>query len=154
MPIRRLPLAILTALVLVAFSCEGSHAADSDRIGRVKTITGSVKIQRGTNTQPAVLGMPVFLNDNVQTGPAGSIGITFNDATLITLGGDSNLNIDTFVFDPHEKKLALALRLFRGTFSYLSGRIAKLAPEHVSVETPTSVIGIRGTHFLVKASGN
>ena len=34
--------------------------------------------------------------------------------------------------------------------AYVSGRIAKLMPEAVRLETPTSVIGVRGTHALVK----
>jgi hypothetical protein len=45
--------------------------------------------------------------------------------------------------------MALVLRLLRGAAAYVSGRIAQLAPGAVKIETPTSVIGIRGTHLLI-----
>jgi hypothetical protein len=35
--------------------------------------------------------------------------------------------------------------------AYLSGLIGKLSPESVRIETPTASIGVRGTHFAVKA---
>ena len=35
--------------------------------------------------------------------------------------------------------------------SYVSGLVAKLAPAAVSIQTPTAIIGVRGTHALVRA---
>ena len=46
--------------------------------------------------------------------------------------------------------MGLVLRMARGVLSYVSGRIAKLMPDAVRLETPTSVSGSAGTHALVK----
>ena len=42
------------------------------------------------------------------------------------------------------------LKIFKGTFSYLSGVMGKLAPDSVKIETPVGMVAVRGTHFLVK----
>jgi hypothetical protein len=72
------------------------------------------------------------------------------DESRVSLGPNSELTLSAFAYAPSEGRLALALRMARGMLSYVSGRIAALMPEAVKLETPSSVIGVRGTHALVK----
>jgi len=46
--------------------------------------------------------------------------------------------------------LKLGATMAKGTLAYLSGAIAKIKPDAVSVKTPTGTIGVRGTHFVLK----
>ena len=46
--------------------------------------------------------------------------------------------------------MAFVLRIVRGIAAYVSGRIAKLSPDAVRLETPTSIVGVRGTHMLIR----
>ena len=38
----------------------------------------------------------------------------------------------------------------RSSLNYVSGVIEKLKPDAVTVGTPTGIIGVRGTQFLLK----
>lgn len=137
--------AFLIVLLLAA-------AAQAAPIGIVKTSAGAATIVRDGKTLPAQSGADVFLNDNVTTGGDGSIGISFNDATTVSLGGDSELLIDNYVYEPADKNVSLGMNMVAGTFTYLSGKIAAINPETVSLRTPSMVIGIRGTKFLLKVN--
>jgi hypothetical protein len=79
--------------------------------------------------------------------------VIFSDETLLSLGPESALVIDRFVFAPREGKFSIVLRMIRGTAAYLSGLISKLAPDSAHFETPTASIGIRGTRFVVRVEG-
>lgn len=94
--------------------------------------------------------MPVYLGSRLKTGPQGSVGVTFKDETVVSCGPDTDLTIDEYLYQPSQGNLALVTNLLRGSLNYVSGVIAKLKPDAVSVKTPTSTIGIRGTHFVAK----
>ena len=65
-------------------------------------------------------------------------------------GPNSEMSIESFLFNPADKQLSFITRLIRGTFSFISGQIAKLAPKKVILQTPDATLGVRGTKFLVK----
>ena len=73
------------------------------------------------------------------------------DESRVSLGPNTELALTRFAFAPSDAHLGLGLRLARGVLSYVSGLIAKLAPEAFRLQTPTSIIGVRGTHVLVRA---
>ena len=138
-------------LMVLLFSL-GAHAADStaEPIGYVKTASGEAYVitaQARTTAQP---GTPVFQGSQLKTGAQGSIGVTFKDETVVACGPDTELTIDEYLYQPSQGKLALVANLFKGSLNYLSGVIAKLKPDAVSVKTPTGTIGIRGTQFVAK----
>ena len=89
-------------------------------------------------------------DDVVETGADGAVGITFKDNTTISVGPDTKMALDEFVFAPEQEKYGFKAHMLQGTLYYVSGTIAKLAPESVSMSTPIGTIGIRGTRYLVK----
>jgi hypothetical protein len=92
----------------------------------------------------------VYRGDVVRTGKDGSMGIVLTDDTTISLGPNSELAIKEYAFDPKEGKFALLARMAKGTFVYLSGVIAKLAPNSVHLEIPDATIAVRGTKLLIE----
>ena len=140
---------IFLALVCLTFSAQGAESV----LGSVKTVRGGVVVRRGAATIPASEGMHLFLNDVLRTSGDGQLGAILQDGTRIALGPNTELTIDRFVYEPVEGKFGLLLRLGRGVLGYFSGKIAKFAPDSVSVETPVGVIGLRGTHFAVTIEG-
>jgi hypothetical protein len=140
--------AILLAVVLAP---AGGHAGPDGTIGVVRNSTGSATITRGENVLPATAGTRVRTGDTLSTGPDGSLGVILRDDSSLSLGPSSSLVLRDFLFSPSEEKFSLLVRLSKGTMAYLSGLIGKLAPEKARFETPTATIGIRGTHFAVKA---
>ena len=55
-----------------------------------------------------------------------------------------------FAFDATTHQGKMDATLSKGTLSVVSGKLSKQSPEAVKVRTPASVLGVRGTEFLVK----
>lgn len=123
--------------------------AQSAVIGQVKSFSGAAEIERGGQVIRARVGLALLESDLVRTGADGRLGVTLRDETRLSFGPGTQLQLTRFAYEPVEEKLGLTVRLIRGTMSYISGRIAKLAPASVTIETPTSVIGVRGTHLAL-----
>jgi len=149
----------IVALSLAAFSLllftgrDVSPADGSVPVAVVKKISGSATVVRQGQPIPATNGLKIWENDMLRTGDNGSIGIVFNDDTLLSLGPGSILLIDEFVFAPRQGKFSIVIRMVKGTAAYLSGLISKLSPDSAHFKTPTASIGIRGTKFVVKVEG-
>ncbi|WP_252273846.1 FecR family protein [Pseudomonas subflava] len=121
-------------------------------IGYVMKVQGEAFVQANGQLQPAVVGTPLHRGSLLKTGPTGSMGVTLEDSTVMSVGPESELTIDAYAFEPSQDSLQLSARITRGTLNYISGIIAKLKPEAVQINTPTGTIGVRGTRFLVKVS--
>ena len=135
-----------TALGLLAVS-----VAEAQDVGRVKTVKGTVHIERAGRQEPAQVGSGVRQADILVTGPDGAVGVALADDTLLSAGPNSVLAVERFVYDG-VKPGALEAALTKGTLAVVSGRIAKQAPDAMRVKTPAAILGVRGTEFVVRAS--
>jgi hypothetical protein len=145
---RALPVVAVTmVLVLVLF---GAIAGASSPIGLVKVTEGMATVQRGNETLPASLGLALQEGDVLRTGADGRMGVVLRDDTRLSLGPESEIRIDRFLFAPAKGHLALVVKMARGVMAFVSGNIAKLSHDAVRVETPVAIVGVRGTQFLVK----
>jgi len=143
---------LMTALS-VFFLIMSASAADP-AAGFLKTVKGTASIIRQGEAIPAVVGAKIFKDDTLRTGADGSLGVTFLDDTVMSLGPGSEVALKDFEFSPAEGRLSIFVRMLKGTAVYLSGIIAKLAPQAVRFETPKANIGVRGTRFAVKVEGD
>jgi hypothetical protein len=141
---------LMVVLALAGLVTAGVAVA-ADEIGRVKVVKGTVGIERAGSRVPATVGMTLREGDVVVTGRDGSVGVTFNDDSLLSVGPDSTLAIDRFAFDSttHAGRFDTSLR--QGTLSAVSGKIAKQSPGAMKVRTPSTILGVRGTEFVVRA---
>jgi len=135
--------ALCSALALAA------HAAD---IGQVKVAKGTVTIERGGQSLPAITGARLQSGDVLKTGADGSVGLTMSDNSLLSAGPNSILSLDRYDFDSTTSQGQFDATLQKGSLAVISGRIAKQSPEAMKVRTPSSVLGIRGTEFGVSAN--
>ena len=152
--LRRFFLFLFTTLLSFSMTGEATFADTSSTIATVQKVSGMATVVRQGQTISAKIGLDIYQNDTLRTGPGGSIGIVFNDDTLLSLGPESVLVIDEFVFAPRQGKFSIAIRMLKGTVAYVSGLISKLAPESAHIETPTASIGIRGTKFVARVEGD
>lgn len=120
--------------------------------GRIKVVSGEAVIVRGGNTVPAQNGVAVYASDSLRTGKDGRVGLTLSDDTQVSIGPASEVRLDAFVYEPGQGQLSLVLKFIRGTAAYVSGQIAKLAPDAVRLETPQAIVGVRGTTLAVKVT--
>jgi hypothetical protein len=137
------------ALCGLLFSAGPLHAQPKP-IGLVKTVSGDATVLRGGKAVTAVPGLALFQGDVLRTGSPGTVGVILHDDTTLSLGAGSEVHLAEFVFEPAEGKLGFVLRLTRGVLGFVSGKIAKLAPEATRVETPVATLGIRGTRLAAR----
>jgi hypothetical protein len=140
---------ILTALLASTFPT----MAFGNDVGVIKVSKGAASLERAGQRLPVPVGTKVREGDVVITGADGSVGITFSDNSLLSLGPDSSLAIDRFAFDSTTHKGAFESSLNRGTLAAVSGKIAKQSPDAMKVRTPAAVLGVRGTEFVVRTGG-
>jgi hypothetical protein len=137
------------ALVVLAAAAAPAVAQD---VGQVKVSRGDARIERAGQTLPAAVGTKVMEADVLVTGAGASLGVAFLDNSLLSLGPESVLVVDRFVFDPTSHQGAFDSSLKRGTLAAVSGKIAKQTPDAMKVRTPVAILGVRGTEFVVRTS--
>ncbi len=143
---------ILKCIVVAIAVLSAPVAVAADDAGQIKVVNGSVTIERGGQTLPAVIGARVQQADTLRTGAGSSVGVTMLDNTLVSAGPNSVLVIERYAFNSttHQGQFDAGLR--RGTLSMVSGKIARQAPDAVRVITPGTVLGARGTEFHVQVT--
>jgi hypothetical protein len=142
--------ALVSLLLLATLS---ARAAEEAAIGQIKSASGEVTVLRGGVSQKVATGDRVFQADVLATGPDGSVGITFADNSMMSLGPDSRLSLDQFVFDTTTHEGVFDSSLSSGTLAVKSGQIVKQTPEAMKIRTPGALLGVRGTEFVVRADG-
>ena len=143
----------LVGILVMAFAASPApaFAQQPATAGRIKVASGSAFIVRGGAQVAAKPGEAIFEADVLRTGADGRLGVTLKDDTRVSLGASSEVRVDKFIYTPSEGNLALALKVVRGVAAYVSGRIAKLSPDAVRLETPAAIVGVRGTTLAIKA---
>jgi hypothetical protein len=136
------------ALFLAAFAA----AAWAQDIGQVKTITGAVHLEREGKRLPVQVGTAVRQSDTLVTGADGTVGVTFTDNSLLSAGPNSVLALDRYAFDTTTHAGQFDATLKKGTLAVVSGKMVKQSPDAMRVHTPTSIMGVRGTEFVVKVN--
>lgn len=131
-------------------------APSSTPIGVVQTSTqGTVTVTRAGTTTPVPLdpGDTIGLNDTIETGPGSKASILFDDNTEFTLGENSKLKVDDYVYNPDGNANKAHYSFLQGVFQYIGGLIDQKDPANVNIDTPVGSIGIRGTEFVAKSDG-
>ena len=118
-------------------------------VGMVKTSKGAVTVERAGRVLPAPVGTRVEAADIVRTGKDGGVGISFDDQSRMSLGPNSVLAIDRFVFDPTTHAGNFDSTLRKGTLSAISGKLARQSPKAMTVRTRSTILAVRGTEFVV-----
>ena len=141
------------ALAVLAVAA-AAHAAEPTVIGQVKTATAPTHIEREGEALAAAVGSAVYQSDVVVTGPGGSVGITFKDNSLFSAGPDSRIALEQFRFDSSKMSGNFLASVEKGTLSVDSGDIARGNPDAMKIRTPSAILAVRGTAFLVKVGEN
>lgn len=137
------------ALVLIAALGFAGTAMAAD-IGLVKVAKGSVQIQRGTAKIPVTVGTGLQTSDVVVTGADGSAGITFTDNSLVSVGPNSVFSIEKYRFDTTTHSGEFEGNLKQGRLAAVSGKMVQQSPDSMKIRTPSAIMGVRGTEFVVQ----
>lgn len=100
-----------------------------------------------STTRRVLIGDEIVYNELIETDNVGQAQVLMLDRTALTIGPNSSLLIDKFVYDPEKQSGDMNLTLKRGLLRFVGGRISKKSP--VKVNTPVGVLGIRGGIALI-----
>ena len=140
---------LIKIVLIFMVGCCATVFAQDGKVAFFKKVSGDVSIKRGETIVAAVQGDPIFKSDVLIT-KSGAAGIVFEDGTTIAVDQNTECNIRDYIFEPENNAYAFDLYLKKGKAIYNSGRIGKLAPDQVSLETPNAIVGTRGTHFIIQ----
>lgn len=130
---------------------KNARSTPSDaRQGTFKTVQGEVTVVRDNARIAAVVGGPLNAADRVLTGEQSVAAVTLKDGTVLSIGPNSMVDLSEFSFDATTQDGNVLITLARGSLRVVTGLIAKVKPQQVKVTTPTTVIGVRGTDFVVE----
>ena len=137
------------ALILVA-ALSVSFPVLAAEVGLVKVSKGNVQIERAGTKVAAPVGAPVQTSDVIVTGADGSAGITFTDNSLVSVGPNTVFAIDKYSFDSTTHAGEFEGNLKKGRLAAISGKMVKQSPESMKIRTPSAIMGVRGTEFVVQ----
>ncbi len=126
-------------------------AQTGERVGTFKSAQGAVRlVQSGKDISPTP-GQALTVSDRVVTGADGSAAITLRDGTTLNIGPKSQMDMSAFEFNSTTQQGNAAIHLLQGSMRVVTGLLGKVNPDRFKVTTPTSVVGVRGTDFIVEA---
>jgi len=125
-----------------------SHAAEElaiekQLVGIVGAISGTVK----TETRELKPGDKIYLNETIYAGEGGGTQILLLDQSTFTIGSQSEVVMDTFIYDPATNDGKIVATVKQGSLKVISGLISKKNPDSLTVEVPEGTLGSRGTEF-------
>ncbi|WP_137391740.1 FecR family protein [Rhodoligotrophos defluvii] len=121
--------------------------AQSSRVGVNAAVSGQVYVTGAAdaNKRKAQVREDVYRGDVVETLRQSALQILLVDETVFTVGQNCEITIDEFVYDPNAGSGKVAASIAKGAFRFMTGKIGTANPSAVSLRTPASTIGIRGT---------
>ena len=152
----RLPLVGILASLLVLslfLALETTVRAAETPAGYLDAVQGEVTATH-PNLGRRTLGLEdkVYAHDLVATGPGAAARIVFRDKSVLEIKESSQVSLADFSFEAKGEK-AMTVKFAVGVFRMITGEIVKANPDKFKVESPLSVIGIRGTDFASRVGG-
>lgn len=121
-------------------------AAAAEPAGVAAAVRGEVTLARAAaSARPVAGGEEILMQDALRSGPRSGMQLLLLDETVFTIGPESELVVDTFVYDPASGAGRVGATVAKGVFRFITGKIAKHDPNDMNVSLPSGNIGVRGT---------
>jgi hypothetical protein len=138
-------LGTVSSLVLAAvFASQQAEAQNNAKIGVASAVKNRVESGIGGGARPLSAGSDVFAREVVRTGEQSTAQLLFLDETSLSIGPQSEVTLDRFVYDPKRGAGSVVLNATRGAFRFATG---SQQPSSYQVRTPVATIGVRGTLY-------
>ena len=136
----------LTAYLVIASAplaaVAQSTAVYAQEIGTAAAVNPAAQARGFSGSRTIIIGQSIAHRERIQTTSAGSVQLLFVDKTSMTIGPNSDLAIDEYVYDPATSSGKLAATLTKGVMRFVGGQISHAG--NAQVTTPNAVVGIRG----------
>ena len=117
----------------------------SERIGTVGIVIGKADVVN--RNLELKIKESILFGDVIKTGPKTNMQILFDDQTVFTIGENTEIVINEFIYDPNQNNELnkISAEIFQGSLKVVTGLISKKNPENLSITLPTGVLATRGT---------
>ena len=133
-----------TAFLFVLAMLLPAIAAAVEPAGAVTRLQGSATATMLSGfARPLYVGSTILVGDQLQTGGGARLQIRISDGGTLTLGENSSMTVE--IYGRVETEGVGVLKVVSGVFLATSGALAKMAPDRLTIETPSAVLGVRGT---------
>jgi len=147
---RPIPLRKFAAMLAVLCAAAMPAAGQQQRVG-----VNSAVNEQATGTPPGeaarrlVIGQNVVFQERIATSQIGQTQLLFLDESAMTIGPNSDITIDRFVYDPNTGGGQMAMSATRGVLRFVGGKLSK-QENAVSLRTSSATLAIRGGVFMMK----
>ncbi len=142
-----------TALIAVSFIVYPlSYAQDEIGVAAaVNTKTVDMVAYPGGNIENRNVdpGYKIISNRTIQTNKSGKAQMLLVDGTAFTIGPNSTVTLDKFIYDPRTASGSLEVSA-KGLVRLVGGKVTKKRP--AIIKTSTATVGIRGGIAIVEAT--
>lgn len=143
---------VIQRVVLVMLLLTGSpYTLAQERSGVLKNIEGDVKIIRDGKSLIALSGGALLEGDRIVTGRNSATAVTLTDGTVLSAGPNSSIDLTHYSYDQKTQNGTILVNILQGAMRVVTGIMGKTNPELIKITTPTTVVGVRGTDFIVEA---
>ena len=132
------------SLVISATSSLGNEF-----IGVIGVAIGDINNQKN---EKLLSGSKIFYGDTIIVKSKSNAQILFLDETVLTVGENTELTIDDFIYDPKTNDGNFVTNIKSGTVKFITGKISKKNPDNLEVKMPAGTLGARGTEFLIQSN--
>ncbi len=142
-------------LVFIAiFVFVSTVSAQTIPVGQAAVVRGDVYVERAGEKIKLKSKDKVFQGDKILTGEKGKVQVIFADDSIFTIGRDAEILLDNYVYNPKTNVGKSKIKAKKGTFKFVTGKIAKNNYDNVKVITPFATIGVRGSGGIVDIAPN
>ncbi len=129
------------------FACLPAHAEKVGNVGAVNVAAHGTP--PGAAKRALSIGLSVEKRERVETAGEGSAQIVFNDSSTMTVGRNSSVVIDDFVYNGSGGSQGVSMA--RGVMRFVGGGVSH--GSSATFKTPTASIGVRGGSIMVRLGG-
>ena len=140
-----------TLIVFFLLFASVANASNNSFVGIIGAAIGDIKNQKD---EKLANGSKIFFGDTIISNSKSNAQILFLDQTVLTLGEETELTIDEFVYDPNSQDGSFVSTVKTGTVKFITGQISKKNPDNLEVKVPAGTLGARGTEFVVLSESN
>ena len=142
-----------TLALCMSLTAPAKADLNAEMAGISAAVTGEVILAKSAGEIGTLVesGMPVYLGDRIITSPNAGMQILLLDETVFTIGPNSDIAIDEFVYDPVTGDGRIVADMARGVMRFVTGKIPLNNPASMDINLPVGSIGIRGTIGLIRS---
>ena len=138
-------LSLVVGFIFLTSNLQSAEKVNIEKqlIGILGAISGTVK----TTTRDLKTGDKIYLGETILSGANSGTQILLLDQSTFTIGSESEVVMDTFIYDPSTNDGKIVASVKQGSLKVISGLISKNNPDNLTVKVPEGTLGSRGTEF-------